>query len=138
VVVADFGLARSLTARDYRVVADHSSSPPASPVSPVPKNDDHVAVLHRRMQYRRQRCRTIVGNPFFMAPEMMHGKAYDEKVDVFSYGIVLCEVFVRDMHFLWCLLLLWFSFLECNIRHVSWLRWEVRQPNTILRLFSTE
>ena len=27
-----------------------------------------------------------------MAPEMLRGDGYDEKVDVFSYGIVLCEV----------------------------------------------
>ena len=27
-----------------------------------------------------------------MAPEMMKGQSYDEKVDVFSFGIVLCEV----------------------------------------------
>lgn len=27
-----------------------------------------------------------------MAPEMMKGKKYDEKVDIFSFGIVLCEV----------------------------------------------
>lgn len=34
----------------------------------------------------------VVGNPYWMAPEMMNGKVYDEKVDVFSYGIILCEV----------------------------------------------
>jgi LIM domain kinase 1 len=27
-----------------------------------------------------------------MAPEMMKGNKYDEKVDIFSFGIVLCEV----------------------------------------------
>lgn len=35
---------------------------------------------------------TVVGNPFWMAPEMMKGNKYDEKVDVFSFGIILCEV----------------------------------------------
>ena len=34
----------------------------------------------------------VVGNPYWMAPEMMNGKVYDEKVDVFSFGIILCEV----------------------------------------------
>lgn len=29
-----------------------------------------------------------------MAPEMMKGKKYDEKVDIFSFGIVLCEVII--------------------------------------------
>lgn len=27
-----------------------------------------------------------------MAPEMLNGKRYDEKVDIFSFGIVLCEI----------------------------------------------
>lgn len=28
----------------------------------------------------------------WMAPEMMKMMKYDEKVDIFSFGIVLCEV----------------------------------------------
>lgn len=35
---------------------------------------------------------TVVGNPYWMAPEMLSGKCYDEKVDIFSFGIILCEV----------------------------------------------
>lgn len=35
---------------------------------------------------------TVVGNPYWMAPEMMRGHKYDEKVDIFSFGIILCEV----------------------------------------------
>jgi len=30
---------------------------------------------------------TVVGNPYCMAPEMLKGKDYDEKVDVFSFGM---------------------------------------------------
>lgn len=30
-----------------------------------------------------------------MAPEVLNGKLYDEKADVFSYGIVLCEIITR-------------------------------------------
>lgn len=35
---------------------------------------------------------TVVGTPYWMAPEMLRGEGYDEKVDIFSYGIVVCEV----------------------------------------------
>ena len=39
---------------------------------------------------------TVVGTPYWMAPEMLRGESYDEKVDIFSYGIVVCEVSQRQ------------------------------------------
>ncbi|XP_047525040.1 LIM domain kinase 1 isoform X2 [Pieris napi] len=68
VIVADFGLARI-------VQRTASSAPPHSSL--------------RRKRY------TVVGNPYWMAPEMMNGNVYDEKVDVFSFGIILCEIIGR-------------------------------------------
>ncbi|XP_050353736.1 LIM domain kinase 1 isoform X3 [Nymphalis io] len=68
VVVADFGLAR--------IVQRTASS--ALPNASL-----------RRKRY------TVVGNPYWMAPEMMNGNVYDEKVDVFSFGIILCEIIGR-------------------------------------------
>ena len=38
----------------------------------------------------------MVGTPYWMAPEMLRGESYDEKVDIFSYGIVVCEVSQRQ------------------------------------------
>ncbi|XP_055007622.1 dual specificity testis-specific protein kinase 2 [Boleophthalmus pectinirostris] len=38
---------------------------------------------------------TVVGSPFWMAPEVLRGERYNEKADVFSYGIVLCEIIAR-------------------------------------------
>ncbi|XP_039751799.1 LIM domain kinase 1 [Pararge aegeria] len=67
VVVADFGLAR--------VVQRTASSGP-----------------HAKLRRKRY---TVVGNPYWMAPEMMNGCVYDEKVDVFSFGIVVCEIISR-------------------------------------------
>ncbi|KAL2097659.1 hypothetical protein ACEWY4_006866 [Coilia grayii] len=37
----------------------------------------------------------IVGSPYWMAPEMLRGELYDEKVDVFAFGIILCEIIAR-------------------------------------------
>ena len=42
-----------------------------------------------------QRTQSVVGNPFWMAPEVINGKPYDEKADVFSFGIILCELISR-------------------------------------------
>eukprot|EP01137_Pigoraptor_chileana_P003605 Opistho-2@43984 len=57
IVVADFGLARSVSDRAQRM--------------------------------------TVAGSPYWMAPEMLRGEEYDAKIDVFSYGIVLCEIIGR-------------------------------------------
>ena len=34
-----------------------------------------------------------------MAPEVMEGSPYNGKVDVYSYGVVLCELFSRHLPF---------------------------------------
>ncbi|KAL5487189.1 hypothetical protein EMCRGX_G019763 [Ephydatia muelleri] len=41
------------------------------------------------------RAQSLVGNPFWMAPEVINSRAYDEKSDVFAYGIILCELISR-------------------------------------------
>ncbi|XP_038623899.1 dual specificity testis-specific protein kinase 1-like isoform X1 [Tachyglossus aculeatus] len=42
-----------------------------------------------------ERKLSLVGSAFWMAPEMLRGEPYDCKVDVFSFGIVLCEILGR-------------------------------------------
>lgn len=76
VVVADFGLSRL-------VMEDKVKPPPDKP--------NNKKRIFRRNIDRKKRY-TVVGNPYWMAPEMLNGKRYDEKVDVFSFGIVLCEI----------------------------------------------
>lgn len=49
----------------------------------IPANGDHDLRL------------PVVGSPYWMAPECLHGVWYDQCADVFSYGIVLCELIVR-------------------------------------------
>ncbi|XP_038573349.1 dual specificity testis-specific protein kinase 2 [Micropterus salmoides] len=38
---------------------------------------------------------SVVGSPFWMAPEVLRDESYNEKADVFSYGIILCEIIAR-------------------------------------------
>ncbi|ELU17691.1 hypothetical protein CAPTEDRAFT_165760 [Capitella teleta] len=52
-------------------------------------------LAHLSKRGRRKKRYTVVGSPYWMAPEMMNGKLYDEKVDVFSFGIVVCELIGR-------------------------------------------
>ncbi|CAG2177545.1 unnamed protein product, partial [Oppiella nova] len=75
VVVADFGLAKIIATNNRRFSGGGAGS--------GGKRRD------RRKRY------TVVGNPYWMAPEMMKGKKYDEKVDIFSFGIILCEIIGR-------------------------------------------
>ncbi|NXX81467.1 TESK1 kinase, partial [Urocolius indicus] len=37
----------------------------------------------------------VVGSPYWMAPEVLRGEVYNEKADVFAYGIILCETIAR-------------------------------------------
>ncbi|XP_071056945.1 LIM domain kinase 1 isoform X2 [Onthophagus taurus] len=77
VIVADFGLAR--------ILSENTNS-----ARRLPKG--HLGSSRRQERKKRY---TVVGNPYWMAPEMMKGNKYDEKVDIFSFGIILCEIIGR-------------------------------------------
>lgn len=82
VVVADFGLARL-------VMEDRNRGRTSSLERPVKGTVSELRRPDRRKRY------TVVGNPYWMAPEMIHGKTYDERVDIFSFGIMICEIIGR-------------------------------------------
>ncbi|XP_042355747.1 LIM domain kinase 1-like [Plectropomus leopardus] len=82
VVVADFGLARLVREEINQSTTSSLERPAKGTLSELRKPD-------RRKRY------TVVGNPYWMAPEMINGKSYDEQVDVFSFGIMICEIIGR-------------------------------------------
>ena len=49
----------------------------------------------RAIESREKARMTMCGSPYFNAPELLLGKAYNDKVDVFAYGILLCEIITR-------------------------------------------
>ncbi|CAF3969349.1 unnamed protein product [Rotaria sordida] len=105
VVVADFGLSRiNLEDGDDDIttqINDGSSinfrREQRSTSTTITSNGNIVVVRPKtRRQLLRDRQRyTVVGSPYWMAPEMLKGQCYDERVDIFSFGIMLCEIIGR-------------------------------------------
>ncbi|ESO97758.1 hypothetical protein LOTGIDRAFT_103637, partial [Lottia gigantea] len=84
VVVADFGLAK---------IMSKNTDMPYPDIERTPNNNSSSNSKYKRKTKKKRY--TVVGSPYWMAPEMMSGKIYDERVDIFSYGIIVCEVISR-------------------------------------------
>jgi serine/threonine protein kinase len=45
-----------------------------------------------QLTQEKQKRNTIVGTPYWMAPELIRGQNYDQKVDLWSLGIMIMEM----------------------------------------------
>ncbi|CAH8474102.1 unnamed protein product [Schistosoma turkestanicum] len=105
VVVADFGLSKlvqsipSCKQKTEEKISDQSTI--NNSVQDISNNTDAVERhlsphrLRRHHGYNHPRRHTVVGSPYWMAPEMLAGQPYDNAVDVYSFGTIMCQLILR-------------------------------------------
>lgn len=94
-ILTDFGLAR--------VLGCMPDPPPNSPRTPESPEPDILDASNGGPMLPRipsacmdvPRKMSVVGTAFWMAPEVLRGEEYTRQVDVFSFGIVVCEIVAR-------------------------------------------
>ncbi|XP_071482549.1 uncharacterized protein [Diadema antillarum] len=93
-VLTDFGLAR--------VLGVMPNPPPNSPRTPDAGDENEwtepdlsAPNLMPSACMDIPRKMSVVGAAYWMAPEMLRGEEYTRQVDVFSFGIVVCEIVAR-------------------------------------------
>jgi len=52
-----------------------------------------------RLSAERPNRKTVIGSPYWMAPELIRGEEYTQKVDIFSFGCMLRELAVGEPPF---------------------------------------
>ena len=52
--------------------------------------------------HRNGKALSVLGTPEFMAPDMYEESAYDEKVDIYAFGMVLLEIFTKEIPYREC------------------------------------
>lgn len=52
--------------------------------------------------HRNGKVLSVLGTPEFMAPDLYEESSYDEKVDVYAFGLVLLEIFTKDIPYREC------------------------------------
>lgn len=110
VVVADFGLSRVVEDETLFNISAYESSSSTQQTTATTQlltqntatttttsncvGTSLIAAAKRKLKRRidRKQRYAVVGNSFSMAPEMLKHQVYDERVDIFSFGIICCEV----------------------------------------------
>ncbi|GAX26962.1 WNK lysine deficient protein kinase [Fistulifera solaris] len=52
--------------------------------------------------HRNGRVLSVLGTPEFMAPDMYEDKPYDEKVDIYAFGMCVLEIFTQEIPYSEC------------------------------------
>ena len=52
--------------------------------------------------HRHGKVLSVLGTPEFMAPDLYEESCYDEKVDIYAFGMVMLEIFTKDIPYREC------------------------------------
>nr|CAH8837610.1 unnamed protein product [Trichobilharzia regenti] len=109
VVVADFGvskLAQSIPSSKQKTEETNNNSitrsntlPSQDSIDSMTNSDNercHTPRLRRHHPHNHPRRHTVVGSAYWMAPEMLAGRPYDNSVDVYSFGVIMCQLLLRS------------------------------------------
>jgi serine/threonine protein kinase len=95
VKVGDFGLSH---VRDG-IKSDKSHTRTLAPAqSPIARGSPVPSSTPSKMPSEKGEF-GILGTPQWMAPEVLEGVAYNSKIDVYSFGVLLCEIVARTLPF---------------------------------------
>lgn len=88
--IGDFGLARAIDKEDTKKMANVANAISNHFASSKPMTGK---MLRSSMKKKNRPSLSIkVGTPLYLSPEQAEGNFYDEKVDIFSIGLILFEL----------------------------------------------
>ncbi|KAH0788959.1 TKL family protein kinase [Histomonas meleagridis] len=90
-----YGIAKAMSYIHVKLGIVHRDLKPANVL--MNSNDEPVVCdfgFSKLMnnEYENMKQSKVVGSPVYMAPELLKGEEYNSSTDVYSYGILMCEV----------------------------------------------